>query len=561
MYRTPSLVTALLLAFAALFAVTARESARIRQLGSGPSRAGGAVERCVSCHVRPDEDPGGAHSRAALGCASCHLGNPLAFDRERAHAGMEPEPGALSTVGSTCGRNGCHPREAEKVAASLMARGSGIIGVDRWAFGEIPAPETADTMGTLSSRERPTPAEGHLRKLCAGCHLGTRRGSRDDAIRGNGSGCAACHVARRKEGEKRPHPAVDVRIGDDRCFGCHSRSGRIALTYQGLFEVEPGQRAALPAESVKSLEDGRPVCRASSDVHLASGLGCVDCHLHTDLMGDGTRRAHEEDQVEITCEACHGPVEPGGETTWGRVADPVSRDLLRLLKEARPADEPVRLGKRGTPLWNLRPGPDGSGWVLFRKSDGKAIPVKRTPRDRNHGLKGHERLSCSACHAAWAPLCTTCHTSFDPAGKQWDFPAAAETPGRWTEKSEGYGAGPPALAVGSDGRIVPAIPGMLMSLAAGASGERTLRLYAPVEPHSTGARARTCASCHARGAARTVTGELPWEGTRTGFRPLSTGEIKKVAAVAENPAFRAECRPGGRSEGANGRLDSRSPTP
>ena len=65
------------------------------------------MERCVTCHVRPEEDPGGAHARAAVGCSSCHLGNPFAFDKARAHAGMEPEPGALRSVERTCGRSGC----------------------------------------------------------------------------------------------------------------------------------------------------------------------------------------------------------------------------------------------------------------------------------------------------------------------------------------------------------------------------------------------------------------------------------------------------------------------
>jgi hypothetical protein len=552
-YRTGALVTAILFAVAALFAVTARESARVRHLGAGPAKAGGAVERCVSCHVRPDEDPGGAHARAAVGCASCHLGNPLAFEKGRAHEGMEPEPGALSTVASTCGRAGCHPREAERLASSLMVRGSGIIGVDRWAFGETSAPESADTMMQLTSRPDPTPAEGHLRKLCAGCHLGTRRGNRDDAIRGNGSGCAACHVARRKAGERRPHPPVDSRIGDDRCFGCHSRSGRISLTYQGLFEVEPDQRERCAPGPAETLEDGRPVCRTSADVHLASGLGCVDCHLHTDLMGDGTRHDHKERQVEVTCEACHGPAPAESETTWSRVKDPISRDILRTRKESRPESEKVRLGKRGTPLWNLRPGPGGKGWVLLIKSGGKQVPVKQTPQDRNHALKGHERLSCSSCHAAWAPLCTTCHVGFDPAGKQWDFAAGAETRGRWTERSEGFGAGRPALGVRSDGRLFPAIPGMLMTVRPGGGRERTVRLYAPIEPHATGKSARTCGSCHSPQGARSVEGEVPWEGTRTAFRPLDAGEIRKVSAVAANPAFRAECR--------TENLDSRRPTP
>jgi hypothetical protein len=238
------------------------------------------------------------------------------------------------------------------------------------------------------------------------------------------------------------------------------------------------------------------------------------------------------------------------------VADPITRDLLRMRKEVRPGSEAVRLGRRGTPVWNLRPAAGGKGWILFRKSDGKGVAVKQTPRDRNHALKGHERLSCSACHAARAPLCTTCHTSFDAAGKQWDFSAAAETAGRWTESSEGFGAGTPSLGVRGDGRIVPAIPGMLMSVPAGGDGERKVRLYAPIEPHSTGTRARSCSSCHSPEGVRSVAGELPWSGTRTGFRPLSPEELRKMAAVAANPAFQAECRPD-----ASRRLDSGAPTP
>ena len=535
MYRTGVLVTALFLAVAALLAAGGREAARAKGTGNEgkvPERAGGRIERCVSCHVRADEDPGGAHARSALGCASCHLGNPLAFEKERAHAGMEPEPGALQTAALTCGREGCHPSEAARVASSLMARGSGIIAVDRFAFGETSSPDGDDTMVALLAKKAVTPAEDHLQKLCAGCHLFARRANRDDAIRGNGSGCAACHVARRKEGEKRAHPPIDSRASDDRCYGCHSRSGRISLTYDGLFEVEPAQ------EATTTLEDGRRACRAGKDVHRDFGLGCVDCHLHTDLMGDGNAHRHKEDQVEITCEACHGPVRPGGASTWGEMADPVTKALLARRKEARLPDESVRLGRRGTPVWNLRPDGQG-GWVLITKSEGKRLPVKRTPQDRNHRLKGHERLSCSACHAAWAPRCDTCHVAHDPAG-QWDFAAGRETAGKWTEESQGFSASPPALGVRADGTIVPAIPGMLMTVEPGPGLRHEVRLYAPIEPHSTGRRARTCASCHTAEASGLVAGHVPWSGTRTGFRQLDPEALTRLAAVSRTPSYRAD---------------------
>lgn len=553
MFRAPALIAALFAALLGFLVASGRESERARGTGRGPDRAGARTERCVSCHVKPEEDPGGSHSRAALGCASCHLGNPLAFGKERAHGGLEREPGALSTAAMTCGREGCHPREAARVASSLMTRASGIVSVDRFAFGEIPSPDSNETVADALAAARPTPAGLHLRKLCAGCHLGARRANRDDAIHGNGSGCAACHVARLTKGDpSRAHPPIDAHVPNDRCFGCHSRSGRISLTYEGLAEVEPHQIAggSRPCAAVK-LADGRPACRVAPDVHQTAGMSCIDCHLHTELMGDGMARTHEEEQVEVTCEACHGPVRVGGEVPWSDVKDAISleirerenrrEDFLRKGKrEGSAPDAPTRLGSRGTPILNLLRNSSSSSssssssfvWTLIRKLDGVVLPVKQTPRDANHARKGHERLSCSSCHTAWAPRCDTCHTTFDAARTQWDFAAGKPTAGAWMERSEGFSWGPPLLGVRSDGRIVPAAPGMILDIDATAvdGGKTSRRLLAPMEPHATGKKARTCESCHRAPAAPDF--EV---GTRTGFRGLNAAEKRRVAAARLEP--------------------------
>ena len=154
------------------------------------------------------------------------------------------------------------------------------------------------------------------------------------------------------------------------------------------------------------------------------------------------------------------------------------------------------------------------------------MPVKQTPRDRNHTLRGHERLTCSACHAAWVPTCDSCHTSFDSAGRQWDFAAGRETPGAWIEKTDGFSWAPPLLGVRADGRIVPAAPGMILEVdATAAGGARTARrLLSPSEPHTTGKRARTCESCH-----RALPQPEFEAGTRTGFRGLNSAERKRLA--------------------------------
>jgi hypothetical protein len=525
MFRTFAFVAALCAALLGLLTAFSREARRERTIGRGGDRAGRRVERCVSCHTKESEDPGGAHARAALGCASCHLGNALAFSKERAHEGIEREPGALSTVALTCGRADCHAREAARVATSPMTRNAGMVAVDRFAFGEIAEPDGTRTIAEVLEATRPTPAESHLRKLCAGCHLGTRRANRDDLIHGNGSGCSACHAARKLDEKPRRHPPVDSKVTDDRCFGCHSGSERIALSYQGLVEVEKG----------------KPYGHAAPDVHQAAGMACIDCHLHTDLMGDGTARTHKEDQVEITCEACHGPVRAGGEVPWREVGDQISieirrrEDLLRKVKrgDGRAPDAPTRLGSRGAPVVNLLRKSSSSSssslsssWVLIRKLDGVELPVKQTPRDRNHTLRGHERLTCSACHAAWVPTCDSCHTSFDPSRRQWDFAAGKETSGAWIETSEGFSWAPPLLCVRADGRIVPAAPGMILDVDASAAGGRksSRRLLAPAEPHTTGKKARTCESCHR------ASPQPEFEaGTRTGFRGLNAAERKRLA--------------------------------
>lgn len=547
------------------------------------ARRGRQPERCLACHGREARAMAPWHGPEALGCSSCHLGNPLSLEKARAHAGLERFPGDLSTAALTCGQPRCHPDAVRHVQRSLMATAAGILSVTRYTFGEVGRPDAPGTaLGDLALEIVPSPpaspAESLGRKLCASCHLGTRHRSKQDRARGGG--CSACHL--RPGPTDDAHPRLSLGVTGEACTGCHSRSGRVALSYHGWHEgvAEPGLEPR-PADATQPRErllpDGRTVRLARSDVHAAAGMSCVDCHTRTDLMGDGQRHRHKEQQVDIACTDCHGdrgparlaPLRPEEDVTRRIASWVASRSLAPLPA----AGELLPRTRRGTALLALRRGPDGR-FALRRRLDGRPLAVRPTPADAAHRLPGHERLTCQACHTAWSHQCVGCHTRLDPAGRQWDSVTGAITRGEWIETPGDTRIGPPTLGVTAEGRIGPFLPGMPLCLDAGA-GQQCRRLFAPADPHTTQKASRSCKSCHAdpralglgSGRLERVAGQwrftpdprwlgaagprprprwpdgVPWDGwttlagtplagaTRVGARPLAPAELHRVLEV------------------------------
>lgn len=438
-----------------------------------------------------------------------------------AHEGLEREAGALRSAASTCGT--CHPDETRRVEGSLMASARGLIAIDRWGFGELSDDALAgdghghyghdETMLDLLGAESPSPGQDHARRLCAGCHLNSVRDNRDDAVRGTGSGCGACHVSyepapratriigNRLAPQGFTHPGIDGVVSDQRCLGCHSRSSRISLSYQGLAEISGSflEECEEPAE----IFDGRSGCRLPADVHFEAGMTCTDCHLHTELMGDGRRYDRERDAVELRCESCHGA--PGGErpsARWREIADPITRRILARRGVEAAAEEEVLVGARGTPIWNTHRRADGR-WEMRSKDGERRWTLTPTPGDVTHRQAGHEDLSCQACHSSWAPTCPTCHTEYDATQRQWDFASGTYRDGRWVETNEGMGFGMPGIGrvprrQGEGAEYVPEVPGMDAVIdARGAGGElREIHRRAHFDPHTTRRVTRGCDTCH-----------------------------------------------------------------
>jgi hypothetical protein len=482
----------------------------------------GRRENCLVCHAGI-EGLDASHQPERIGCASCHGGNIESRDAQQAHAGIILIPGNVSDAPRTCGQAMCHPSIIPRVERSIMTTMAGVVEVNRRVFGERSL--VAPHVGALGS----TPADTHLRQLCASCHLGqlkTEWGPVDEEYRGGG--CNACHLVydsaaarqltaytttppKARTGIPRRHPTFSIAVGNVACFGCHSRSGRISTNYEGWHELRdaPSDAAQLadarsPTPQYRLLDDGRFFTRVTPDAHQARGMDCIDCHTAGEVMGTGSVVSHARDQVQIRCEDCHASrfasVPPAH-------ADAETQQLTALRGWTFRAGERLAVAASGSVLANVVVAPDQSA-RLRHKRTGTWAPL-RPPRTVCTQGSGHTRLSCNTCHTAWAPRCATCHTSFDALTEGYDHVEQQYVKGAWQESSGPFEAAPPTLGIRATPRdasrphgvVDTFIPGMILTIdrnrtAGGAPDSVFRRLYARTFSHTISRAARSCESCH-----------------------------------------------------------------
>ncbi|MCG6864188.1 MAG: hypothetical protein LJE58_02045 [Thiogranum sp.] len=438
---------------------------------------------CLDCHRDMRQGLSPAHAALADDCSRCHAGQDDAPAKDTAHTGMLAFPGNLGNAARACGQ--CHADKVDSVNHSLMHTGRGMIETTRQVFAE-----TTDRPGHNDLQHlTQSPADSLLRKLCASCHLGQPKTVRRiDATSDRGGGCLACHI---DHYPGQGHPALTARVSDARCFGCHSRSGRISLSYAGLAEVDDTDRAATAATG--RLNDGRRVEFRSDDRHHAAGMSCIDCHTVRDLMGTGATAsalAAGQTQVDIACVDCHEITRTIKLNQWP--------DDYRQLQQRIPfptsADSRFAVTASGTPLWHIELRGDQT---LLHRKDGQGTLSIPPYRASSHPLATqHARLSCSACHAGWAPQCYGCHLQYDPAGQQFDHASGKKTRGLWRELRATVRNDLPPLGVTPGNQIVPVVPGMIMTVEhPDWPVPHFVRRFAALEPHTT-ASARPCESCH-----------------------------------------------------------------
>ena len=458
---------------------------------------------CISCHtVMNGFSP--AHSPDKISCTACHLGNSASFEKGEAHQKMLLVPGNLSNASETCAK--CHQGIDLRVKNSLMNTMSGIISVDKYVFGEN---KNLDSIFNIHHLKNNSSADNHLRNKCASCHIGNEKTHPNPITqKSRGGGCTACHLNYSDKGKKAHqdyllsekteltnyHPSLSLKVTDNHCFGCHSRSGRIATNYEGWHETIYKDTLYNTA-NYRVLKDKRVFEKQAADIHHSKGLSCIDCHDSYDVMGDGTLYAHQEDAVNVSCSDCHMRKE---DTVNVNSFDKLDESEQRIIQLKKIDTTFLFLFTEYTNKTLLNVVRDKGNNYIITKNSGKKMLLSNQADDCSR--EAHKDINCSTCHTNWAPQCISCHTSFDKNKKGYDLLAKQATAGSWIEKGSNYLAEFPTLGVVEKNGIKTIktfSPGMVMSLQQKNNEAITFhRLFAPVSAHTIAAKGKTCMECH-----------------------------------------------------------------
>ncbi|MFC2106952.1 cytochrome b N-terminal domain-containing protein [Bacteroidota bacterium] len=466
-------------------------------------------EGCIQCHGEVSGFSA-SHDPNAIGCSSCHLGNPFTPDKDEAHRNMVLFPGDLKYSEKTCGTVDCHPDIVERMQSNIMTTNSGMVSVDRFVFGESDSLSGRNHIQDIGH----SAAAQHLRDMCAHCHLGNPKVQFETINeKSRGGGCIACHLNYSQIAEKElisylntarkdtflmlTHPELSLNISNDHCFGCHSRSGRISTNFEGWHETT--LKSIPDSGDFRKLEDKRIFRKEHADIHFEKGMLCVDCHSSYALMGDGKYYSHKEEQVKISCKDCHFEELP-------QIADIDELDFeTRKILELKGWDtinHKVIIGKSGYPIVNSFVVP-GEQPMLMINHSAKFLPLN-PPLEKCLRDNAHSGLSCQSCHSKWVPQCIGCHNEFDSDIAGYDLLEGEEKEGSWVEYVGEYFASEPVLGVidepGKDREIYTFTPGMIMTIDKSSfedgGNEIFHRLFAPSDPHTTSLEGRSCKDCH-----------------------------------------------------------------
>jgi hypothetical protein len=288
--------------------------------------------------------------------------------------------------------------------------------------------------------------DNYLAKSCPTCHAYSFG---RNAAPGNyrSSGCTSCHMLYENDGlsqsgdptvttNEPSHPArheLTNAIPETQCEHCHFQGGRIGLFFQGIRE---GGFAEVPPNVVPLGEprhahdanfyyvdedDTNDIDETPPDLHFTAGMTCVDCHVGSDVHGDGWLYSTAKYQTGVKCEDCHGSVrESIAEGSDGYFHADAGHPLKQLSRN------------------------EAGAVVLTGAMDGAEHLVKQVAQVLETGSNPHmseamgvndegwshtDSLECHACHSGWRQTCFGCHVSMDDRFESYDHQTGQDTPG------------------------------------------------------------------------------------------------------------------------------------
>ncbi len=355
-------------------------------------------------------------------------------------------------------------------------------------------------------------------QACARCHLWSRgkgyRGAEGQDGLYRADGCAACHMLYDNDGLSQSadtsidhtqpgHPRIHTitrRVPTEQCLHCHLRGARLGFSYTGRVQMPPRLPSGpgVPGTTDEKFNSNYHYSVADTnppDIHHELGMHCIDCHVKTEIMGDGNIYSHMDRATKIECRTCHG-----------------THDT-----------EPTMTDHDGAPMPNTWQDGDG-GWMLTSKVDdvNHSIPLasdvvasnpKAAQAMGHHHLKDTGGLECYACHTSWVPNCYGCHFERDETQMGLNYWTGEYEVGKVTTNNKIFEALRQfSIGPNSDGRIAPYIVScMPIADITAADGTKLLDYvmpvsgsgisglaHNPVQPHTVrgAGEVRTCAECH-----------------------------------------------------------------
>lgn len=354
---------------------------------------------------------------------------------------------------------------------------------------------------------------------------------------------------------------ITAKIPSEQCGTCHFQGGRIGLLFRGIREGGFGETPEFaktidrplyghaPGFYIEDEDTRNEIDETPPDIHYQKGMHCSDCHMGSDVHGDGKLHASSKTQVDIQCEDCHGDArQPATPNENGEFLTAGGRVLSRL-----------RENERGQII--LTGIVDSEEHVVSQPSallvglDDKH-PMKIAMGENPHGWSHTDSLSCDSCHTSYNQQCVGCHVTYDLRIDGIDGQTGLSTPGVAISKRGFTTLEQVLLGQRADGRIQSVIASQQVQLTVVGSeelgGEGTLLLgeeteagqwprgkfrsrdgvttpgFAPFFQHTVSAKARECASCHRRD-------DSSAELTRiAGVYGFGTGEFMLPGADGEN---------------------------